>query len=70
MRVLIADKFPDQYIKKLKDSGIDVVYNPKLGENDLPEAAKDVDCLVVRSTNVNATTIDNSNNLSLIVRAG
>jgi len=70
MRVLIADKFPDQYIKKLKDSGIDVVYNPKLGENDLPEAVKDVDCLVVRSTNVNATTIDNSNNLSLIVRAG
>jgi len=70
MKVLIADKFPDQYIQKLKDAGIDVVYNPKLGENDLPEAAKEVDCLVVRSTNVNADTIDNSKNLSLIVRAG
>ena len=70
MKVLIADKFPDQYIQKLKDAGIEVVYNPKLGENDLPEAAKDVDCLVVRSTNVNAATIDNSNNMSLIVRAG
>lgn len=70
MKVLIADKFPDQYIKKLKDSEIDVIYNPKLGENDLPEAAKDVDCLVVRSTIVNAATIENSQNLNLIVRAG
>ena len=70
MKVLIADKFPDQYIQKLKDAGIEVIYNPKLGENDLPEAAKEVDCLVVRSTNVNAATIDNSTNMSLIVRAG
>lgn len=70
MKVLITDKFPDQYIKKLKDSEIDVIYNPKLGENDLPEAAKDVDCLVVRSTIVNAATIENSQNLNLIVRAG
>ena len=46
MKVLIADKFPDQYIQKLKDAGIEVIYNPKLGENDLPEAAKEVDFLV------------------------
>ena len=70
MKVLIADKFPDLYIQKLTDAGIDVVYSPKLSENDLPEAAKEVDCLVVRSTNVNAATIDNSTNMSLIVRAG
>lgn len=70
MKVLIADKFPDQYIQKLKNSDIDVIYNPKLGENDLPEAAKEVDCLVVRSTIVNAATIENSSQLNLIVRAG
>lgn len=70
MKVLIADKFPEQYIKKLRDSEIDVIYNPKLGENDLLEAAKEVDCLVVRSTIVNAATIENSQNLNLIVRAG
>ncbi|MBI5730383.1 MAG: phosphoglycerate dehydrogenase [Ignavibacteriales bacterium] len=70
MKVLIADKFPEQYIQRLKDAEIDVIYNPKLGENDLPEAAKEVDCLVVRSTNVNAETIEKSQNLNLIVRAG
>lgn len=70
MKVLIADKFPEQYIQKLRDADIDVIYNPKLGENDLPEAAKEVDCLIVRSTVVNAATIENSKNLNLIVRAG
>jgi D-3-phosphoglycerate dehydrogenase len=70
MKVLIADKFPEQYIQRLKDSEIDVVYNPKLGENDLPEAVKDVDCVVVRSTVVNEKTINSSNQLNLIVRAG
>ena len=70
MKVLIADKFPDQYIQKLKNADIEVIYQPKLGENDLPEAAKNVDCLVVRSTVVNANTIEKSEQLNLIVRAG
>lgn len=70
MKVLIADSFPEIYIKKLKDSGIEVIYNPQLGENDLPNAIKDIDCLVVRSTIVNETTIQNANKLNLIVRAG
>ncbi len=70
MKVLIADKFPDQYINQMKELGLDVLYSPKLGENDLPESAKDVDILVVRSTKVNETTIKAANNLSLIVRAG
>ncbi len=70
MKVLIADKFPENHIEKLKSSGIEVIYNPKLGENDLPEAVKDVDCLVVRSTIVSAETIEKSEKLDLIVRAG
>jgi D-3-phosphoglycerate dehydrogenase len=70
MKVLIADKFPEHHIEKLKNSGIEVIYNPKLGENDLPEAAKNVDCLVVRSTVVSADTIEKSEKLDLIVRAG
>lgn len=70
MKVLIADKFPEKYIDQLKNLGLDVIYNPKLGENDLPEAAKEVDILVVRSTIVNEKTINESKNLSLIVRAG
>jgi D-3-phosphoglycerate dehydrogenase / 2-oxoglutarate reductase len=70
MKVLIADKFPDQYVKKLKDADIEVIYQPKLGENDLPDAAKNVDCLIVRSTIVNAQTIEKTEQLNLIVRAG
>ncbi len=70
MKVLIADKLPEQYIKKLEENGLEVVFNPKLGEADLYEAAKDADILVVRSTVVNEKTILGSNKLNLIVRAG
>lgn len=70
MKVLVADKLPDKYIQKLKDHDLDVIFEPKLGENDLPEAAKEVDILVVRSTVVNAKTIENSEKLNLIIRAG
>ncbi len=70
MKILIADKFPDTYIDELKKSGLDVDNSPKLGEKDLPEAAKDRDILIVRSTKVNADTINTSNKLNLIIRAG
>ena len=70
VQVLIADKFPDLYINQLKEMELDVIYSPKLGENDLPEADKEVDILVVRSTNVTAATINASKNLNLIIRAG
>ena len=70
VKVLIADKFPDQYIQQLKDMDLEVIYSPKLGENDLPEAAAEVDILVVRSTIVNAETITSSKTLNLIIRAG
>lgn len=70
MKVLVADKLPDQYIKKLQDHDLEVIYDPKLGENDLPAAAKDVDIIVVRSTVVNAETIEKAEKLNLIIRAG
>jgi len=54
----------------MQDMDLEVIYSPKLGENDLLEAAKEVDILVVRSTEVNAETINRSKNLNLIVRAG
>ena len=69
-KVLIADKFPEEYIQQMKDSDLEVIYSPKLGENDLPEAAKDIEILVVRSTVVNADTINKSSQLNLIIRAG
>lgn len=47
MKVLIADSLPDFYVERLRKNNIEVIYSPKLGENDLPEAAKDVDIIVV-----------------------
>lgn len=70
MKVLIADKFPELYIKKIQDLGLEVINSPKLGENDLPSASKEVDIIIVRSTVVNSETIENSKKLSLIIRAG
>lgn len=70
MKVLIADKFPDVFIQQLKDNNVEVIYEPKLGENDLPNSIKGIDCLVVRSTVVNSKTIENSDQLKLIIRAG
>lgn len=70
IKVLIADKFPDKYISELNSLDLEVIYQPKYGEKDLPEASKDVDILVVRSTIVNEETINNSQKLNLIIRAG
>jgi D-3-phosphoglycerate dehydrogenase len=70
MKILIADKFPDSYIDELKNSNLDIEYSPKLGESDLQEAAKGHEVLVVRSTKVNANTINSSDKLKLIIRAG
>ena len=69
-KVLVADKFPDKYIQQMKDLDLEVIYNAKLGEKDLPEAAKDADIVIVRSTVVNEEAINASNKLNLIIRAG
>ena len=70
MKVLIADNFPNQYVEKIKSLVKEVVFEPKLKENDLPNNIKGVDILVVRSTVVNAECIEKSDRLSLIIRAG
>lgn len=70
VKVLIADKFPEKYIEELKSFELEVDYNPNLSEKDLPEAAKDQDILIVRSTKVNAETINSAKKLNLIIRAG
>ncbi len=69
-KILIADKFPDIYLDELKNLDVEVENSPKLGEKDLETAAKDAAILVVRSTIVNETTINNAANLKLIIRAG
>ncbi|OGU42886.1 MAG: phosphoglycerate dehydrogenase [Ignavibacteria bacterium GWB2_36_8] len=70
MKVLIADNFPNQYVEKIKSHVKEVIFEPKLKENDLQNHIKGIDILVVRSTVVNAECIEKSDRLSLIIRAG
>ncbi len=70
MKILIADKFPEQYVEQIKIMVRELIYEPKLKENELSDNIKDVDILIVRSTVVNAECINKSNKLSLIIRAG
>ncbi len=70
MRVVVADKFPEKYVSELQKLNLDVDYNPKLGAEDLVDAAKTAAIVIVRSTVVNEKCIQNSNELSLIIRAG
>lgn len=70
MKVLIADKFEPSGIDGLKALGFDVMNEPDLTEQTLPDAmaAKQPVVLVVRSTKVSEQAMVPS--LKLIVRAG
>jgi len=70
MRVLVADRFPDRQIEKLRDRGHDVRYEPDLETTSLPSSMADTEVLVVRSTEVTRRAIEDAEDLGLIVRAG
>lgn len=72
MRVLIADKFEDSGIKALKQAGCEVVVEPGLGPDTLPEALSkhQPEILIVRSTKVPANVIEGQSSLKGIIRAG
>ncbi|HKF54583.1 MAG TPA: 3-phosphoglycerate dehydrogenase family protein [Blastocatellia bacterium] len=71
MKVLIADKFPDEGRDALIAAGCSIVYEPELKEDALAAAVGTTaaDVLVVRSTKVSASMLE-SGRLSLVVRAG
>jgi D-3-phosphoglycerate dehydrogenase len=71
MKVLIADKFPEDGRGALTQAGVEVVYDPGLNDAALTQAVRSTgaDILVVRSTKVSATTLT-AGRLSLVVRAG
>ena len=70
--ILIADKFDAAGIASLESLGHDVLCDPSLSAESLPEAiaTHDPHVLVVRSTKVRAEAIDQAGRLALIVRAG
>lgn len=70
MTVYIADKLPDEAISELEKLGQNVINNPGASGSDLDDGLGDANVLIVRSTVVSETCIQNSPNLSLIVRAG
>ncbi len=69
-QVLIADKLHPSVLADISQLGCEVIEQPQLSADDLPQAIGDADILVVRSTKVTAKTLDAANNLSLIIRAG
>jgi D-3-phosphoglycerate dehydrogenase len=70
MRILVADRLPDRFIKAMELRGHDCVVDADLTEDSLPGAVAGVDVLVVRSTRVTASVFTATDSLRLVVRAG
>lgn len=72
MKVLIADKFDAEGIEALRSFGVEVVSDPALGPDTLPQALAShaPEVLIVRSTKVPAPALAAASTLRLIVRAG
>ena len=71
MRVLVADKLPDQAVTSLHSAGVDVRLDPALSGESLLAAVQEFqpEVLVVRSTRVGADVLA-LRSLGLVVRAG
>jgi D-3-phosphoglycerate dehydrogenase / 2-oxoglutarate reductase len=70
MKLLIADHFETYAIEELKHLGVEVVYEPDVSAEKLPERLAGIGILVVRSTQVTSAAIEAGTALHLIVRAG
>ncbi len=70
MRILVADKLSETALTSLREGGHEVDSRPDATAEQLPEVIRGYDILVVRSTKVSRDTIEKSDSLSLIIRAG
>lgn len=72
MKILVADKFEKSGLDGLSALGCQVVYEPEVGGEKLPDAlAKHApDVLIVRSTKVPAKVLEGAKGVKVIVRAG
>ena len=70
MKILIADKFSEAHLDVLKKLGCEVTYNPGIKAEELPKIIEPYKILVVRSKEVTAATLNASENLTLVLRAG
>lgn len=70
MKILFADKFPQEHLNRLQELGHQCSYQPDLGADDLPDKVPGHDALVVRSTRVEAPAIAAADGLRIVIRAG
>ncbi len=70
MKILFADRLPEFCADDLRAMGHEVEIQPDLTTADLPAAIGDAQILVVRSTKVDAASIEAAPSLSFIIRAG
>ena len=70
MKILIADKFSENHLDRLKKLGCDVTYNASVKAEELPKLIGSTKVLVVRSKRVAADTIKAGAQLAVILRAG
>lgn len=71
MKILLADKISPVAIEAFEAiPGAEVVSNPALTADDLPNNLSDVEILVVRSTKVTRAAMEAAPKLGLIIRAG
>ena len=70
MRLLLADRLPDQTLVDLEARGHECVMEPGLSAADLPARIAGFDVLVVRSTRVHDTVFEAADRLALVIRAG
>lgn len=70
MRVLIADRFPDEQRDILAAHGHAVRHEARLTGTDLPQAVGDAEVLIVRSTPVSSDALSAGHALRAVIRAG
>ena len=70
MRILIADKLPQEHVRLLRGIVGEVEYAPELTDVTLADHIPNVNILVVRATKVRSGVIERADSLELIVRSG
>ena len=71
MRLIVCDPTDPKAVAAMKEAGIEVDVRDDITPEDLEEAIKDYDAMVVRSrTKVRKPLIDKASNLKAIIRGG
>lgn len=70
MRVLVADRLTEDSLDEIRSLGVELLYEPEMRAEALPESLGGINVLVVRGTEVNEVALRAGTSLNLIIRAG